>query len=342
MNFQARFERLASRFLPEVLRFLARLVHESTPADSTLEAMCVYHLETGGKRLRAMIPLLVAETFGLDPARLVPFAAACEMLHNATLVHDDLQDGDAFRRGKETIWRRFGVSQAINLGDAMYYYAVLAFQALDFPPEVTRRVLERLLRETIQVIDGQEREFALKREPAPSVRAYLAMVEGKTSGLFRLPLAGTADLCGADAPAVEAIAEAAAHLGILFQIQDDVLDLYGNKGRGERGGDVAEGKRSYLAVHALANLDASRRSRLLENLDLERARTTPEHVDEVLELFHACDALGAAREEIMRRQRLARESVIGRAPEVAPLVAGLAARFLAPVEHVLTSVDSRV
>ncbi len=335
MNIEARFAHLSAVFLPEILERMGAVVRDATPDGSSLERMCTYHLETGGKRLRALIPLLIADVLDSDPSRLVPFGAACELLHNATLVHDDIQDGDDHRRGMETVWRRFGVAQAINLGDAMFYYAVRAVQGLDVEGDVRDRVLSRLVTETIRVIDGQEREFALKQDPCPTIEDYLDMVAHKTSGLFRLPMAGALDLCGAEGCEIEGIGVAANHLGILFQVQDDILDLYGDKGRGARGSDVAEGKRSYMVVHALERLEGAGRSRLVEILDLDRSHTGSEHVAEIVALFDACGALDAARGEIGRRRMSAREAVAGVSPALEALVDGLAELFIGPIRHLV-------
>ncbi len=335
MDLHNRFLKLSERYLPDVLECVASVVGEATPSGSNLARMHAYHFETGGKRLRAVIPFLVTETFHADAAPLVPFAAACELVHNATLVHDDVQDGDAFRRGQETVWRRFGIPQAIDLGTAMHYYAVLAIHRLEVPGKLRDRVLSRLIRETLRVLDGQEREFALKRMEEPSVSEYLEMVQHKTSGLFRLPMVGAADLCGAKEYTLEALSRAASHLGILFQIQDDLLDLYGDKGRDERGSDVAEGKRSYLVVHALATLTTRQSKRLREILDLDRERTTPEHVAEVLDLLEACRAVQAAVAEIERQRAAAGESARKAGAEAERLVEGLADLFLRPIRHLL-------
>ncbi|MCK5796391.1 MAG: polyprenyl synthetase family protein, partial [Deltaproteobacteria bacterium] len=217
-----RFSELRETVLPQIMALLDEILVTASPTSSELVAMCRYHLDTGGKRLRALLPLIVAETLGTDAASLIPFGAACEMLHNATLVHDDLQDGDRQRRGRDTVWEHYGAPRAINLGDAMFYYAVLLLHRLDAPAPARERATKRLLLETLRVIDGQEREFLLKQESAPSLADYFAMVEGKTSGLFALPIAGAAELCDANDVVASALTESSRHLGVLFQIQDDV------------------------------------------------------------------------------------------------------------------------
>jgi len=158
----AHFRRLSEAHLPAVLALMKEVVQQSNPSDSALGEMCSYHLDTGGKRLRSVLPLLVAEALNADPQPLRAFAAACEMLHNATLVHDDLQDGDAVRRGRASVWAHFGEPQAINLGDAMFYYTLLLLQRLEQPANRVLALTQRTLLETLRVIDGQQRELGFK------------------------------------------------------------------------------------------------------------------------------------------------------------------------------------
>ncbi len=308
MALRQRFEPLRRDHWPAMADMISNTIDDASPAAQSLRTMCGYHFDTGGKRLRAILPLLVAEALGEDPATVRPFGAACEMLHNATLVHDDLQDGDTTRRSCETVWKRFGVPQAINLGDAMFYYAVLLAQDPAFPPERRDRVVHRLLVETLRVIDGQESEFALKGKPQVGLDDYFRMVEGKTSGLFALPMSGAAELCGADTAIVNGLSEAAGHLGVLFQIQDDILDLYGSKGREQRGSDIAEGKRSVLVVYALEKAEAVDRERLRAILDAPRERTSAADIDVVVELFERVGALDFAIDEMLRRRELAKNA----------------------------------
>jgi len=190
---RAEFEALRERYLPDIMALI----------------------ETGGKRLRAVLRLRVGEAVGADPAQLVPFGAACEMLHNATLVHDDLQDGDRLRRGRATVWHRYGAAQAINLGDAMFYYTLLLVHRLELPIDRREAIARRVLEETLRVIEGQEREFRLRQFSRPPLPDYFAMVEAKTSGLFALPMAGAAALCGRPAEVVRGLQEAAGHMGPL-------------------------------------------------------------------------------------------------------------------------------
>lgn len=327
-----RFAELREQYLPQIMTLIDTVALEGSPDESSLTSMCSYHMETGGKRLRAMLPLLVGEALGQTAAKMVPLGAACEMLHNATLVHDDLQDGDLVRRGRMTVWNRFGVPQAINLGDAMFYYTLLLAQRLQVRPKVREKVARRVLVETLRVIDGQEREFALKGTEPLSLDRYFEMVEGKTSGLFALPMAGAAEACDAPAPLIDGLGEAARHMGVLFQIQDDTLDLYGEKGRGVRGSDIGEGKRSVLVVHALENASDSDAKWLLGVLDRDRSETTQDDVSAVLELLERLGSLQFALTELERRKHLALDvEALRDQPALRSLVGGMCELFMQPI-----------
>lgn len=335
MILSQRLDAIRENHLPAVLTLLDEVAREAS-GQSSLTAMCRYHFETGGKRLRALLPMLVADSLQRDAAMLVPFASACEMLHNATLVHDDLQDGDRLRRGRETVWSRFGKAQAINLGDAMFHYALLLVQRLEVPPERREKAARRLVLETLSIIDGQEREFALKANRHPTLLDYFAVVEAKTARLFVLAMAGAAELCEAGSEVVDALTEAATQIGVLFQMQDDVVDLYGEKGREQKGSDIGEGKRSLLVVHAMEAAHPEEARWLMTVLDKDRTLTSARDVEDVRSLFDRTGSLHFALQEIEERRGLALAAVQElERPELVTMIAGISEVVLQPVSGLL-------
>ncbi len=334
-EFKQHLETLRERHLEDILARIEDAIVRDTPSGSSLVPMCRYHFSTGGKRLRAMLPLLVADALQVDPTSLIPFAAACEMIHNATLVHDDLQDGDRMRRDQETIWVRYGEARAINLGDAMLYWAMLLVDELEHPAELRLNCMRRLARDIIRVIDGQEREFLLKDIKSPSIEQYFTMVEGKTSGLFALPAAGAAELCNAPADLIEAIERATTDLGVIFQIQDDILDLYGEKGRGESGSDLKEGKISALVVHFLQNAPPQESAWLREILLAPRDAVSAGDIERATALFAERGSLEFALDEIARRMQSAtRCATLAAHPHIATLLTNMAELFIEPIDQV--------
>lgn len=306
-DLQSHFEILRQAWWPEIRDLIAEVVYETCPEATLLRQMTDYHLGTGGKHLRAILPLLIAEALGADPRRLVPLGAACEMLHNASLVHDDLQDGDEVRRGRPAVWKKYGTAQAINLGDAMIAYTFLLMRRLDFPAELRERATGRVLLEMLRVIEGQVEELALKGRTNVGLADYMRMVEGKTARLFSLPMSGAALLCGASEEVQQGLLEAAYHIGMLFQIQDDLLDVYGLKGRDASGGDIKEGKRSVLVVHCLERIGAREAEWLNGVLKKPRQETGAEDIAAVVATFERAGSLAFAFDELARRRAAALE-----------------------------------
>lgn len=329
------FERVKQQWMEPLLRLLDEAIAASSPEGTSLVPMASYHLGTGGKRLRALIPLLVADALEVDPARVLGFAAACEILHNATLVHDDLQDGDTLRRGQPTVWAKWGMPRAVNLGDAMLYWTFAALDRVDFDDSARYALSQRIVRDTLRVIDGQEREFLLQAAGEVSLDDYYRMVEGKTSGLFALPMAGTAQLCGAAPEVIAGLEEAAQHLGVLFQLQDDVLDLYGDKGREQAGSDLGEGKISALVAHALQHAPTADARWLRQVLQAPREELDAAQVTRAAVLFRRTGSLAAVLEEIARRQELAtQQQAIRDHAALHAIVVGLGDLFVAPIAQV--------
>lgn len=337
-DLRTRFEQLRKEWLPSILNVIDELIEESSAEGSLLRSMLRYQMQTGGKRLRAILPLLVADALGVDPNRLVPFGAACEMLHNASTVHDDIQDGDTTRRGYPTLWKKYGTAQAINLGDAMIAICILLMQRIEAPAARREKATCRLLQEMLRVIEGQVEDLELQERVIVSLDEYLHMVERKTSRLFALPLSGAALLCGAPAELEAGLVETACHIGMLFQIQDDILDLYGDKGRGQSGNDIREGKRSFLVVHCMENADAGDARRLLDILDKPRGATTSEDIAECRILFKQTGSLAFGIEEMARRRKAALSI-----PAIAPYAALLdvldeaCGMFLAPMASIMAT-----
>jgi geranylgeranyl pyrophosphate synthase len=300
-------------------------------AGSAMRGMLRYHFESGGKRLRPLLTCGAAVAYGHkkggDENRLlqasVPYALAVELIHNATLIHDDIQDGDRTRRGRETLWVKYSEAQAINCGDAWFFAPQLLVQDADYGAELKLSLLSLLQRKTFAVIEGQSQEFALKERFAKgeevSVPQYLAMVEGKTSALFSMPLLGGAQIAGAGPLEQKALEQSALHLGHAFQIQDDLLDLWGDKGREMSGGDIAEGKLSYPLVLLLSKLPrgSADRRRVEEIVRAPRVETTPEMIRFVVSVMEREGVKEQARQDFQKHLREARnhasfwEEVIG-------------------------------
>ncbi len=255
--------------------------HGSDPAGrALLDQMVQQQLSSGGKRLRGLLPVaLVAAAGGPQPAALL-LGAAVELVHNGTLAHDDVQDRDRLRRGLPTLWTLVGEAQAINAGDAMLVAPLANLLAEPSLSAELRAGLALLLADAIvETIRGQVADLGLRDLAEPTLDDLMAVHLAKTGPLFGACLSGAALLLGAGAPELAACRVAARHLGLAFQLRDDLLDTLGTKGRGAAGADLHEGKWTAPLLLA-APQDRQGAQRLAE--DLRRAAAGQELLPETV------------------------------------------------------------
>ena len=228
----------------------------------TLYEPIVYSLGKGGKRLRPLLAMMACNIFSDDVACALPCAAAVEVFHNFTLLHDDIMDNAAVRRGKPAVHRKWGVNSAILSGDAMMIYSYRLLEQAD--PAILPRIFRIFNDTSLKVCEGQQYDMdfeALERVP---MEDYLHMISLKTAVL----LAGAAVIgavCGgASQEDCDRIYTFATELGMAFQIRDDILDSYGTQDSlGKKiGGDITEGKKTFLTTAAMEIADEDTRRKL--------------------------------------------------------------------------------
>lgn len=309
----------------------------ASPAEGILDEMAQYHFATGGKRLRALIPAAILTLLKRSAIQLSAFPAAIEVLHNATLIHDDLQDGDETRRGRETVWKKYGDAQAINSGDAYFFYAMGLLESTPIPDGISRSLFRIFTESSLQVIRGQADEFVEKETLSEtSVEAYLRVVEGKTGGLLGLPLRGAALIAFEDLRYDDLLRRIGNSLGTIFQIQDDLLDVIGEKGRGYKAADLAEGKPSYLAIHGLQHGTTQERANLLEILQKPREKTSAEDLDRGIAMLEKTGAIDAALRAIEQLEAgIYQDTASLKEEDLARFLNGLTGIFLAPLQTTL-------
>src|SRR5262245_34734870 len=158
------------------------------------------HIANGGKRLRARLALFGVRALGGPSHAGVGWGAACELLHNASLIHDDIEDGDRLRRGQPALWARHGTAQAINAGDLCIALGYAAIAAVPVDDAVRWQLTSTMTAAARRIVSGQADELNLLASPRasrlPSWADYAACVEGKTSALFALPIEGAALIAG--------------------------------------------------------------------------------------------------------------------------------------------------
>ena len=230
--------------------------HLAVPAED--------YLHRGGKGLRPALCLATAEAFGAQPERAVPSAAAIELLHTAFLVHDDVEDDSALRRGEPTLHRRYGRGAAVNTGDGLAVVALGALRDNDrlLGSRLAAQVWAEFAFMARQTVDGQARELAWNRDGHTDLTPddYLDLIMQKTCWYTTvLPLRVGTLIGGGRRVDLEPMLRLGFYLGAAFQIRDDILNLTGSVDRygKEPLGDLREGKRTLMIIHLLEACNAS-------------------------------------------------------------------------------------
>ncbi len=232
---------------------------------------CRHYIVAGGKRLRPLITVLSARIVGSNEDVAIPAAAAVEVLHTFTLIHDDIIDRDELRRGVPTVHKLWGVELAIVAGDTLHAYAfrmLLDEATRGVPPDRIAWAVKELAEASITVAEGQTLDMLLPSMDRIELGTYIEMVEKKTAALLRASARIGAIVGGGSEAEVEALGEALRFAGIAFQIRDDILGIVGTEQ--ELGkpvySDIREGKRSLPIIYALEKLGGEDREKFLRIL----------------------------------------------------------------------------
>lgn len=254
-------------------------------------------LERGGKRWRPALFLLIVEALGKNPKDFVDFAIIPEVVHNGTLMIDDIEDASEYRRGKPCTHKVYGLDIAINAGNSMYYLPLLPL--MESNDKVSRQKLCKVFlvyaQEMINLSLGQAMDIAWHRGLANADKIdekdYLQMCAYKTGTLARMAARIAAVLAGADEELAEKIGHFAESIGIAFQMQDDVMDLTSKfiEKKGGRGLDITEGKRSLAVIHTLKVASAKDAKRLVEILGMHTS--DQRLIDEAIHIMEKNDSV---------------------------------------------------
>ncbi len=209
-----------------------------------------------GKLMRPVAVLLATELLGGRPEHALPAAAAVELVHNFSLLHDDVEDASEFRRGRQNLWTFAGAPQAINTGDGMFVVARLAeYRMLGAGVDPARaiEVMRELDEACMRLVEGQYLDMAFETRDGVTLDEYLAMAGGKTAAMFAAPFAIGAILAGAPEATVGALRAYGSHVGLAFQMVDDVLGIWGDPTVTGKpvGDDLASRKMTYPVILAL-------------------------------------------------------------------------------------------
>ena len=285
----------------EILQlFESALAQMNTPEEpELLYSPIIYSMSGGGKRLRPVLLLITLEAFGGSIDEAMPAAMAVEIFHNFTLLHDDIMDNADVRRGKPSVYAKWGGNVALLSGDAML---ITAYKHLNrISASVLPRVMNIFSEMALEVCEGQQYDMDFESMEKVSVVDYMQMIERKTSALLSGSAMIGATMAGASDDDVKKIYRFATELGLAFQLQDDVLDSYGDESLGKKiGGDILEGKQTFLMVQAMSRADAAQRE-VLRTTHLAEELTNEQKIAKVKALYDALDVKHIAEQQIELR-----------------------------------------
>jgi geranylgeranyl diphosphate synthase type I len=297
------------RLLADTEGEIVRLVADRDPSTHGLYEMVRYHLAldgsgaSGGKRMRPLLGLLAYASIAGDHARALPGAAAVELGHNFSLVHDDIEDGDVERRHRPTLWRVHGIPQAINTGDTLFSLSRIALHRLTdlgFSDSKVLRLM-RLYDETcLALCEGQYIDIATSEsDELMTVDGYFDMIGRKTAALIAASIEAGALLATDDDQVIARYRGFGWALGIAFQLNDDLLGIWGaTQTTGKAASDVAHKKKTLPVIYAAEHAGAEDRARLLELY--ATPDPSPEAVAEIIDILERVGANDYTRDQARR------------------------------------------
>ena len=255
-----------------------------------------YTILQSGKRLRPMLCLLANEMFGGDGQQALWPALALETFHNFTLIHDDIMDKAPLRRGKETVYQKWNSDIAILSGDAML---AMAFQ-FALKPKKGAEIAQQLGKVAREICEGQQMDLNFETQKEVSIGDYLEMIRLKTAVLLATALQMGATIADAKPTDIQALYDFGIAMGMSFQLQDDILDLYSDVATfgKKHGGDIAENKKTYLYLKALELASEKDRKRLQQLFSLRIDHDEEEKIAEVQAIYDRLNIKGVVEQVI--------------------------------------------
>ena len=237
--------------------FLKKEIDHNTPKN--LYDPVKYILDSGGKRLRPLITLFITDLFTGNIKNALPASAALEIFHNFTLAHDDIMDNSLMRRGKKTINSKWDNNTGILSGDVML---IISYEILNKYDDSKYVLLSKKLTETSRLVcEGQQNDMDFSIEKNISEDDYFKMIENKTAVLIGCSFMFGAIVSELNSKEINALYEVGKNLGLAFQLEDDLLDCFGDESKfGKKiGGDIIQKKKTLLFIHTVSKLDNDKR-----------------------------------------------------------------------------------
>ncbi|MAG35166.1 MAG: polyprenyl synthetase [Dehalococcoidia bacterium] len=313
----------STRGLMPIIEDALRRVVSSHPVPAAYYGMMRYHLGWAderlrpvdvrtGKRTRPVVCLLACRAVGGEIEAALPAAVALELLHNFTLIHDDIEDEDEYRHHRPTLWYLWGAPQAINAGDGMHVLAYSSLLDLMRSRADAHAVLEalQLVAETsLRITEGQHLDLEFEERTNIAPADYLDMIARKSAAIIRCATGIGARLGGGTAQEVVSLERYGEALGMAFQIRDDILGLSGTPERTGKpvGADLARRKKTYPAVYALTHARGVERTILMRFF--EAAEPTATQLEDAVRIIERMDAVGQAQQLVDQLSNQAREAL---------------------------------
>jgi geranylgeranyl diphosphate synthase type II len=261
---------------------IPQLAYPAQPAN--LYEPIKYIMSLGGKRIRPVMVLMASELFTDEVSRALNVALAIETFHNFTLVHDDIMDNAPLRRGKQTVHEKWGVNNAILSGDVMMVESNKHLSKVDI--SVLKPVLDTFNRTAQGVCEGQQLDMEFETRPDVSIAEYIEMIRLKTAVLLGGAMKLGAIVGGADDEDADLLYQFGENLGVAFQLQDDILDVYGDpeKFGKQVGGDIIANKKTFLLINTLELANESQRKEMEALMQLPTTESASK-VDAVKKIY---------------------------------------------------------
>ncbi|WP_028902215.1 MULTISPECIES: polyprenyl synthetase family protein [unclassified Prevotella] len=258
----------SEELLKKVNEALDHLVYDRKPAS--LYAPIKYVLSIGGKRVRPVLTLLAYNLYKDDPLSIMSQAIGLETYHNFTLLHDDLMDHADMRRGHETVHKKWDANRAILSGDTMLLQAFERVEDCD--SKYLPAVFQVFIQTTLEIGEGQQFDVEFEQRNDVTEEEYIEMIRLKTSVLLACACKVGAIMADASQDDIDNLYKFGEKLGLAFQLQDDLLDVYGNPAVFGKniGGDITSNKKTYMLINAVNRANAEQRAELMKWIEAEQ------------------------------------------------------------------------
>lgn len=288
-----------------IARRLKFLLNRRKP--ESLYLPCSYILDSGGKHLRPFLVMISAKAVGGQFKDVYNAAVAVEVLHNFTLVHDDIMDNSSKRRGKPTLHIKYDINTAILAGDNLI---ALAYEnLLKDSNHLSIDVISTFTHCIIEICEGQSLDKEFESRKSVSLKEYKTMIYKKTAALAEMCCSIGAQLCGASGEHVKKVSNYGKYLGMAFQIQDDLLDITAEENEFGKavGSDLVEGKKNFLFLRALEKAKGNDRAELLKVI--KRKGVDWREIEKYKNLYIKLGVLKDAEREIIKYTKLALKNI---------------------------------